>query len=591
MTETVESSERTAHASWDRIEAWLREHAPSTYATLRPPVEADRVAAVERDLELRLPADFTAVLARHDGVTPGPAAFTFPGNDRPHSLAELLDHARMCLDLWEDDEDADFFLGGDYWHRQFVQFTRSNTADGLVLDCRPGDTYGAVGDFFNGDGARFDRWPSYARFLADVADALENGTPVGEPLPYVGVPFDGELLWEPAPPTTAPAEPVSLFERAAREPAPAPAEPLEARFRPRAEDGPAGEYGDFCLTFAEGLDPAELLDRYGALPGTTAARTRVEAVEDSTRWTSCYLPTVRAGSAGTWGFGIEQGHALGAREAVLRRLSRGTRAVSLHFSGFTALSLYEDGRLVTRYDTRRIGRPDGERAPHDVFPGLPGEAERPGPEGPGHRDVLRRVYAALTATLGIRLPPDALSGALPSARVLPLLEPLPVNSGGVPHLDERLDRADREAPERLRRALTAQAAQLAEETGLARYPEVVAALTEGGDTGPVDDDSPLGARLRTVTAEFRATLAASTAQEGRHLVTWDDREVWQRRDSAVRALRALRELPARRAATWILPAREDPHWRTGFVADLDIDTARTDTARTDTADIEGQEQA
>ncbi|MEU6842057.1 hypothetical protein ABZ930_09315 [Streptomyces sp. NPDC046716] len=85
------------------------------------------------------------------------------------SLAELLDGARMCLDLWDDgSEDGE---------------------DGL-LD----------GDFFSGAGTRFaDRWSSYTELLTEVADALENGTPVGASLRYVGVPFAGELVWEPAP--------------------------------------------------------------------------------------------------------------------------------------------------------------------------------------------------------------------------------------------------------------------------------------------------------------------------------------------------------------------------------------------------------
>ncbi|MER5945891.1 DUF6461 domain-containing protein [Streptomyces sp. NPDC001904] len=585
-----------------------------TYATLRPGVAADEVAAVEEELGLRLPADFVAVLTRHDGVASGQGAFTFPGDGAPLSLAELLDGARMHLDLWDDgsEDGEDGLLDGDYWHRRYVMFTGGNTADGLVLDCRPGDTFGAVGDFFNGEGTRFGRRPSYTGLLTEVADALENGTPVGGILKYVGVAFAGELLWEPEP-QPEPA-PLSLFDRAAAEPAPAPAEPFDERFRPVAEKGWAGEYAEFCLTFVHGVGPDELLDRYGALPGTRAERTRVDAVEDSARWTGVHLPTVRAGRAGEWAFGIEQGHAEGARDAVLRRLSRGTRAVSLHFSGFTALSLYEDGRRVTLHDTRGVPRGRDERDPYEVFPALPGRSgserpSRPGlgqplgtavptprqpprATGPGlallgaaepapdpryltvatppgfagpNREVLRQVCAALTAALGIELPPDALGGALPSAQVLPVLEPLTGPGGALPDAVTAL--LDAAGPTALRTALAAQLALLTEETGLDRHPEVTAALTVDGQ-GPVDDDSPLGRRARTVAAEWAGARRAQGKEVAGQKVTRDDVSGWRRRDGAARAVRAWCERPAREAAGWILPQREDPQWRTRLVTDL-----------------------
>ncbi|WP_353941636.1 SMI1/KNR4 family protein [Streptomyces sp. HUAS MG91] len=616
MSERPVSTVPPVPEAWGRIEAWLSAHAPVTYATLRPPVDPEEIAAVERELGLRLPDDFVAVLTRHDGVGSRQDAFTFPGGGAPLSLAELLDGARMNLDLWDDgsEDGEDGLLDGDYWHRRYVMFTGGNTPDGLVLDCRPGDTFGAVGYFFNGEGTRFGHWSSYAELLTEVADALENGTPVGRIAKYVGVPFAGELLWEPEPQPVP--EPFSLFERAAAEPAPAPAGPFDERFRPVAEEGWAGEYAEFCLTFVHGVGPDELLGRYGASPGTHAERTRVGAVEDSARWTGGHLPTVRAGRAGEWAFGIEQGHAEGARDAVLRRLSRGTRAVSLHFSGFTALSLYEDGRRVTLHDTRGVPRGSDERDPYEVFPGLPGRPgteppSRPGlgrplgaavptprqplrasapgpalrgdvsaepapdpryvtvPTPPGfagpHREVLRQVCAALTAALGIDLPPDALDGALPSALILPVLEPLTGRGGFLPESVTGL--LDAAAPDTLRTALAAQLALFTAETGLDRYPEVAAALT-GDGRGPVDDDSPLGIRLRTVTAERAGIVREQGKELAGHPVTWDDLHGWRRREEAAQAVRAWCERPARQAAGWILPHREDPWWRTRFTADL-----------------------
>ncbi|MEB3961281.1 DUF6461 domain-containing protein [Streptomyces kunmingensis] len=583
------SEAERVHRAWDRIEAWMRDHAPTALAGLRPPAEASQVAEIERELGLTLPPGLVASLARHDGVASGGGQLAFPGGDRPMSAAEILKDARMARDLWDDgSEDGEQILDGDYWHRQYLMVAaQANVPDGLALDCRPGASFGEVGDHFKGEGTRFGHHGSYAELLTGLADALESGQPAGWPLKYVAVPFDGEMSWESAP--KPPTEPVSLFEEAARARTPAPVEPVGGELAPVAEDGWAGEYRSFCLTFVHGVSTGELLHGYGALDGAFTGRTRTEAFEDRGRWTNCFLPIVRAGYAGEWAFGIEEGHQEGLRDEVLRRLSRGTRAVALRHRGATQLSYYEDGRLVTGFDTSRDHLMPGEADPHDIFPGLPGPRRVPAPplgrpplgrplgalimglqSAENVRPDLRQVCDAVAAALGIDLAPDALGGALPSARILPLLAPIPGSSGPVGYgMGDRVDGAD---PGRLRTALIAQAALAAAETGLDRFPEVADALTEARTDpapAPVADDSPLGIRLRTVVAEARGTHRAQSTDHGRERFRHQDFQDWQDREAVGTALRALRELPALKAAPHVVGRRKDPYWRTRFVADLE----------------------
>jgi cell wall assembly regulator SMI1 len=50
--------------AWTRIEAWLAAHAPPLAANLAPPAREAAIAACERQLGLRFPADLRASLAR-----------------------------------------------------------------------------------------------------------------------------------------------------------------------------------------------------------------------------------------------------------------------------------------------------------------------------------------------------------------------------------------------------------------------------------------------------------------------------------------------------------------------------------------------
>ncbi|MFF7676576.1 SMI1/KNR4 family protein [Actinacidiphila glaucinigra] len=187
-------SAEAAELAWDRIDSWLRLHAPATFAMLRPPAPEEEITAVQRRMGVTFPPDLVATLRRHDGADED---FLLPTHDgllgthgceaRSRFLRGML---AECLDA--DPEEND----GAYWHHHFVQFASYViTADGLTVDCRPGASFGRVGRFFDESGTDFGHAPSLGAYLGDLADSLEHGLPFqgGRTWPVVS---DGVLEWD-----------------------------------------------------------------------------------------------------------------------------------------------------------------------------------------------------------------------------------------------------------------------------------------------------------------------------------------------------------------------------------------------------------
>ncbi|MEU2475420.1 SMI1/KNR4 family protein [[Kitasatospora] papulosa] len=570
------------YRSWQRIETWLAEHAPRTFDSLRPPASADAISAAADELRMKFPADLVESLRCHDGVSPGHGLFQFPGGDQPLGIDAILRRGRMDRQLWnrlgEDHPDE------TYWHPEFLMFADSNPPDGLVLDCREGATFGAVGTHLKGGGTSFGRWPSLAAFLHELAGGLEHGLAMGWWRKFVPVVWQETLLWEEEPqPLPVPR---SLREIAATVAAPAAPEVGQEPLPVVAEEGWAGEYASFCLSFVRGLDESELLRRFGALADTHRPRSRGQAQADAQRWTAGLLPVVRAGRCGQWAFGIEEGHRWeGNRSEVLRRLSRGTQAVSPSFSGATTMSYYEDGGVVTVYDTRRSYQQPGEGDPFDIFPELPAHGPAAGrllPDGRTslgslevptertpllQRATLRSVCGVVSDHFGIDLPPGALTGELASAQVLPVLPGVDGRYRPPTELAEHITTA---SEARLRTVLATQMCSLAAETGLDTYPEVIEALHRAGqdECHGVDDDSPLGIRLRTVFADAAAAWSLPRDDDGHLLIDLSERDAWQHRANAAGALADALSLPAREVIGSVLHQRRNPDWRAEFTEQL-----------------------
>ncbi|WP_228974625.1 SMI1/KNR4 family protein [Streptomyces sp. DH12] len=175
--------------AWNRIDEWLREHAPRTFATLGPPAAHEEIAAAQEELGVTFPPDLVASLLRHNGAVDGAETFLFRTHDRLLGVGGIVEDTRFMRHVAEDRDEED---AESYWHHGFVKFgSHGATSDGLVVDCRPGrDSFGAVGRFFDETGTGFGHADSLGGYLTELADQLERGRDSG------AVTFNGRLLWE-----------------------------------------------------------------------------------------------------------------------------------------------------------------------------------------------------------------------------------------------------------------------------------------------------------------------------------------------------------------------------------------------------------
>ncbi|MBD2834941.1 hypothetical protein ID871_30245 [Streptomyces pratensis] len=249
------------------------------------------------------------------------------------------------------------------------------------------------------------------------------------------------------------------------------------------------------------------------------------------------------------------------------------------------MSYYEDGEVVTVYDTRRSYQQPGEGDPFDIFPELPAHGPAAGrllPDGRTslgslevptertpllQRATLRAVCGVVSDHFGIDLPPGALTGELASAQVLPVLPGVDGRYRPPTELAEHITTA---SEARLRTVLATQMCSLAAETGLDTYPEVIEALHRAGqdECHGVDDDSPLGIRLRTVFADAAAAWSLPRDDDGHLLIDLSERDAWQHRANAAGALADALSLPAREVIGSVLHQRRNPDWRAEFTEQL-----------------------
>ncbi|MFD7787694.1 SMI1/KNR4 family protein [Streptomyces nojiriensis] len=175
--------------SWNRIDEWLREHAPRTFATLGPPARHEEIAAAEKELGVTFPPDLVTSLLRHNGALDGAEAFRFSTHDRLLAVSEIVGDTRFMRSIAEDLDETEVEY---YWSDAYLKFgSYGATADGLTIDCSRGqDSYGAIGRFFDETGTDFGRADSLGGYLAELADQLESGQDGG------AVTFNGRLFWE-----------------------------------------------------------------------------------------------------------------------------------------------------------------------------------------------------------------------------------------------------------------------------------------------------------------------------------------------------------------------------------------------------------
>ncbi|MFE9852255.1 SMI1/KNR4 family protein [Streptomyces sp. NPDC005576] len=160
--------------SWDRIEAWFEERLHRT--PVRAATDQGWLRAIESRLGTALPTEV------HDWwmLDRVRADYWIPGSFAPVDVEEALETREIWLQVAEE-EGASFDANGEPEPRflpSFLPIALSPGGDGLVVDLRLGDSYGAV--------LLWDHetwvlgvplWDSVTSMLRDIAAALESGTP------------------------------------------------------------------------------------------------------------------------------------------------------------------------------------------------------------------------------------------------------------------------------------------------------------------------------------------------------------------------------------------------------------------------------
>jgi hypothetical protein len=214
---------------------------------------------------------------------------------------------------------------------------------------------------------------------------------------------------------------------------------------PRALDGadaawnwvlPYLPYG-LCLTFADGIGPADLLGRLTGDPARTTAPASPWLPAIQTGRVLSLPDGAGTGQTGTWAFGIEAGSATTAEPDVLAAISAGTRAVCLcnNGNGLTRCYYAEDGTLVTElsplFPSRRSGADPVRLDPWLRELGLTAEATPASAPG-----AVTAPYLLASRAFGIRLEQHL---AVNPVLAAPLTwRPPPRPRHGIPHRDTPL---------------------------------------------------------------------------------------------------------------------------------------------------------
>ncbi|MFF7251472.1 DUF6461 domain-containing protein [Embleya sp. NPDC008237] len=117
----------------------------------------------------------------------------------------------------------------------------------------------------------------------------------------------------------------------------------------------AHEFGtDYCVTFARGLEPLELLTRMGCDPGTAAPMGLVDATET---YFDTGVETIRAGTSRGWAYAVETTGNRGFEDGVLDAVSAGTEAVLVYGDCNPAAYLIhaENGEVVCGFEAGAPG--------------------------------------------------------------------------------------------------------------------------------------------------------------------------------------------------------------------------------------------
>jgi cell wall assembly regulator SMI1 len=170
---------RSVKEAWQRIVAWLEQHAPALASRLRGPARAADIAKAERRLGLVLPRDLRESFACHDGD--GESGVI--GGWYLMSLDHCCREAKLMRRLVDEGAFAGATaapharITSEWWSKRWVPIVSSGSGHSLCVDLapQPGGHVGQVILFFHDDEKRLLVAESVADWLSTIALDLERG--------------------------------------------------------------------------------------------------------------------------------------------------------------------------------------------------------------------------------------------------------------------------------------------------------------------------------------------------------------------------------------------------------------------------------
>ncbi|MYW62480.1 SMI1/KNR4 family protein [Streptomyces sp. SID8379] len=207
--ERVQSiEERQVDDAWQRIETWLRLHAPATVDMLLPGASEEEIDALERELGVRIPVGLRTFWRRCAGTRPVPAASFMLKERAPMRFdavvavyQEQMLLQQRALDLSRRRGDGE---GVALWRAAWIpvfSFGAEDYVYGLCLEAETGRLW-SWSEFAERQ-VEFDSLTDYLEEMADVLEtpSLAMGGKPGliEGALVWGPPndADGQALWQP----------------------------------------------------------------------------------------------------------------------------------------------------------------------------------------------------------------------------------------------------------------------------------------------------------------------------------------------------------------------------------------------------------
>jgi cell wall assembly regulator SMI1 len=198
-------------ASWARIVNWCHDHAPETAAAIRPPADAALLRQAEQATSGSWPEDLRTWYTLADGTQRTPAGYVLSFYC-PLPLQSVMSHWSMWQEIWAgiiasspNEEAGDLYdiarleaqpagTAAFMFLPSYVPIAEDQMGDDMFVDTRSGRLRGCVTEFVKGDAdTRGPKWPSVTAMLADLADGLHAGRPVGR---WQSVVDHGRLSWD-----------------------------------------------------------------------------------------------------------------------------------------------------------------------------------------------------------------------------------------------------------------------------------------------------------------------------------------------------------------------------------------------------------